>query len=35
MIPLWTFNVNTASNKELNFKFDADEYARFYTASWK
>lgn len=35
MIPLWTFNVNTASNKDLNFKFDADEYARFYFAKWK
>lgn len=35
MLPLWTFNVNTASNSNLVFKFDADEYARFYTAKWK
>lgn len=35
MLPLWTYNVNTAFNSNLDFKFDADEYARFYTAKWK
>ncbi|WP_293798875.1 ABC transporter substrate-binding protein [uncultured Bosea sp.] len=34
LVPLWTFNVNTAFNASLDFKFDADEYARFYTAKW-
>ncbi|MDB5511324.1 MAG: peptide transporter substrate-binding protein [Enterovirga sp.] len=35
IIPLWTFNVNTASNKDLDFSLGADEYARFYEAKWK
>jgi peptide/nickel transport system substrate-binding protein len=35
IIPLWTFNVNYAMNKDLNFTLDADEYGRFNNATWK
>ena len=35
VLPLWTFNVFTASSEDLEFTFSADEYARFYTARWK
>ena len=35
VLPLWTFNVNTVSNKDLNFTLAPDEYARFYTGEWK
>jgi len=34
-LPLWTFSITTAQNKELDFSLDADEFARFYTAHWK
>lgn len=34
-IPLWTYSVNTASNVDLDFTLDHDEYARFFNAKWK
>ncbi|MBK8741987.1 MAG: ABC transporter substrate-binding protein [Betaproteobacteria bacterium] len=34
-VPLWTFSTTTAQNKNLNFSFDFDEFARFYRASWR
>lgn len=34
-VPLWTFNVNVAQNKALDFALDADEFARFFHAKWK
>lgn len=33
--PLWTYNIVTVSNKDLEFNLTADEYPRFYTAKWK
>jgi peptide/nickel transport system substrate-binding protein len=35
VVPLWTFNVNYAMNKDLDFTLDEDEYGRFDTAKWK
>lgn len=34
-VPLWTFNVIYAVNKELDFELDPDEFARFFNARWK
>lgn len=33
--PLWTYNVNTAQSKDLDFTFSPDEFAEFYKAKWK
>jgi peptide/nickel transport system substrate-binding protein len=35
MVPLWTFNVVTAQNKNLDLSFSPDEYVQFYAAKWK
>lgn len=35
IVPLWTFNINYAMNKDLDFTLDSDEYGRFNNASWK
>lgn len=35
MVPLWTYSVNTAQNKDLDFTLDADEFAQFFRAKWK
>ena len=34
-LPLWTFSITTAQNKDLEFSLDSDEFARFYLAKWK
>lgn len=34
-VPLWTFNVNVAQSKDLEFSLDPDEFARFFAAKWK
>jgi peptide/nickel transport system substrate-binding protein len=34
-VPLWTYNVNTAQNKDLDFALSPDEFAEFYRAKWK
>ncbi len=34
-VPLWTYSVNCAQNKDLNLTLDPDEFAQFYAASWK
>ena len=34
-VPLWTYSVNSAQNKDLDFKIGADEYAPFYQAHWQ
>lgn len=34
-IPLWTYNVNYAMNKDLNMTIQPDEIARFFNATWK
>jgi peptide/nickel transport system substrate-binding protein len=35
LVPLWTFNVVTAQDKNLDLAFSPDEYVQFYTAKWK
>lgn len=35
IVPLWTFNVNYAMNRDLDFTLDADEFGRFNEARWK
>jgi peptide/nickel transport system substrate-binding protein len=34
-VPLWTYAVNYATSKDLDFTLDADEIARFFNAKWK
>lgn len=34
-VPLWTFNVIYAINKDLSFELSPDEFARFFKARWK
>ncbi|MGH8431388.1 MAG: ABC transporter substrate-binding protein, partial [Solimonas sp.] len=34
-LPLWTFSITTAQNKDLDFSLDPDEFARFFFAKWK
>ncbi len=34
-IPLWSHSLSYAQPKTLNFSVDADEFPRFYKASWK
>jgi peptide/nickel transport system substrate-binding protein len=34
-VPLWTYNVITAHNKDLNVTQNADEFIEFYRATWK
>lgn len=34
-LPLWTFSITTAQNKDLEFSLDPDEFARFFFAKWK
>jgi peptide/nickel transport system substrate-binding protein len=34
-LPLWTFSITTAQNKDLVFSLSPDEFARFYEAKWK
>ena len=34
-VPLWTYSVNCAQNKDLDLTLDPDEFAQFYNARWK
>jgi len=34
-VPLWNHSLSYAQNKSVNFAVDADEFPRFYKASWK
>ena len=34
-VPLWTYSVNTAQNKDLELKLEPDEFAQFYKARWQ
>jgi peptide/nickel transport system substrate-binding protein len=34
-VPLWSHSLNYAQTKDVDFSVDADEFPRFYKASWK